>query len=73
MNQTKTVNIDFGAVHCNPRHLKTVGRGWARRLRELGGSDAEADALQTRLRDGMAAIIELARIKELAGLTEDQR
>ena len=72
MNQPKTVNIDFKAVHCNPRHLTTTGRGWARRLRELGGSEAEADALQTRLRDGMAAIIELARIKKLAAIPEDQ-
>lgn len=63
-----TVTIDFDAVHCNPRHMTATGSGWARRLKELGGSDAEAQALRERLQNGIAAEIELARIKKLAGL-----
>lgn len=65
----QTMNIDWDAVHCNPAHLKTTGRGWARRLRELGMPDDEIQMLVQRLKNGMAAEIELGRIKELSRLT----
>jgi hypothetical protein len=65
---TKTVKIDFDAVRCDPNHMTAAGKGWARRLRELGASEAEAEQLRARLREGMAASIELARIKQLAGV-----
>lgn len=62
----QTIKIDWDAVHCNPDHMTATGKGWARRLRELGASDEEASALARRLRIGMAAEIELNRIKEIA-------
>jgi hypothetical protein len=65
---TKTVKIDFDAVRCDSAHLTIAGRGWARRLRELGADESESLLLRDRLREGMAAIIELARIKALAGV-----
>lgn len=64
----RTVNIDFDAVRCEPSHMTVSGKGWARRLRELGGSDDEAQELRRRLLIGMAAEIELQRIYHLAGL-----
>ncbi len=64
----KTVKIDFDWVYCDPSHMTAAGKGWARRLLELGASHEEAEALRERLRKGAAAEIELARIKHLAGL-----
>jgi hypothetical protein len=63
---TQTITIDWDAIHCDWRHLPSTGKGWAKRLIELGGTAEEAAMLRERLRKGMAAEIELARIKSIA-------
>jgi hypothetical protein len=64
----KTVKIDFDAISCNPRHMTASGKGWAKLLLELGASPDQARMLRERLQKGMAAEIELARIKAMAGV-----
>lgn len=65
----QTICVDWDAVHCNPVHLKSTGKGWARKLREFGVSEDLIEILVERLKNGMAAEIELGRIKELGRLT----
>lgn len=64
----KTFTVDFDAVVCNPAHMKSTGVGWAKRLGELGATPHEIAMLVDRLRAGMAAEIELSRIKKIAGV-----
>ena len=63
-----TFTVDFEAVKCDPSHLTATGKGWAKRLAELGASKDEISILVDRLKNGMAAQIELSRIKCLAGV-----
>lgn len=64
----KTFTVDFDAVVCNPAHMQSTGKGWSLRLKELGATPHEITILVDRLRKGMAAEIELSRIKKLAGV-----
>jgi hypothetical protein len=63
----QTITIDWEAVQCDWRHMTASGKGWARRIRELGGDAGEAAQLRERLQKGMAAEIELSRIYRIAG------
>lgn len=64
----RTLTIDFDAVACDPRHLSQTGKGWAKLLRQRQPTEDEIITLVQRLKDGMAAQIELQRIYSLAGI-----
>ena len=62
-----TVKEAFERAYCNPAHMTVSGRGWAKRIIELGGTEAEAAMLRDRLQRGMAAEIMLDRLREYLG------